>query len=379
MKLAVISSFPPKKCGIAEFNQDLMAELLPLLNPVELYSVAVNEGDDWVNGYPKDVVFQIRKNKREDYFQAAELINRTNPDIVLFQHQFALFGGFCGKFALDLINNINRPLICVVHTIPVRADAHKPINKREFFVRSAPKVDQFVVFTLDGKRKLTDYGITNEKISVIDHGAPDILAYEPSNIRRELGIAPDEFFIFSFGLLQKGKGLDYVIKAMPAVARRNLNCRLVIVATPLRGPENEEYFQELQALIATLNVGKYVLFKRGFLSKERLYAYINACDAGVLPYVYKSYISSGALSFFTAAAKPVITTRFAYASYLLSEDAAAFVPFKNSRAIGQAICRLATDKSYSASIQAKLMILRQSILWENIAKQYLRVIRKIIA
>src|SRR3989344_4515407 len=130
MKLCTISSFPPKHCGIAEFNHDLLEELLPILRPNKLISMAINKNDNYVNNYPQDVKFQIRKNIHPDYFKVAALINQENPDVVLLQHEFGLFGGYSGKYALDLIQNIDRPIICVLHTIPVKMDAHKPIAKK---------------------------------------------------------------------------------------------------------------------------------------------------------------------------------------------------------------------------------------------------------
>ena len=84
MKFCVISSFPPKHCGIAEFNQDLMVELLLLLSLAsQLVSVAINEGDEFINSYPVDVRFQIRKNYLTDYLKAADFINSIKPDVVL--------------------------------------------------------------------------------------------------------------------------------------------------------------------------------------------------------------------------------------------------------------------------------------------------------
>ena len=68
--------------------------------------------------------------------------------------------------------------------------------------------------------------------------------------------------------------------------------------------------------------------------------------------------SSGVLSFFVAAAKPVITTPFAYAASLLPKDFTTFVPVKNSQAITQAIERYMIDKVYYEAIRTKLFSLR---------------------
>lgn len=378
MKFCTISSFPPRHCGIAEFHQDLMAELLSLLPPGSLISVAINEGDSLVNNYPPDVKFQIRKSNRDDYFKAATFINQEKPDVVLLQHEFGLFGGYSGKYALDLIENIERPIICILHTIPIKTHAHKPIAKKNFFLKANPHVKKFIVIAPEGKTKLVSYGISPRKIQVISHGAPDILPYNRPNLRQELALPEKSFLVLIFGLVHYSKGIEYAILAMKELVRKKLNCQLLINCDPLRGKENEKYTFYLQSLIKKFHLSKNVFFRKEFLSKEKLYAYINASDIGILPYIHYSYISSGVLSFFVAAAKPIITTRFAYASYLLPKDSTSFVPFKNSRAISQAIYRLATDKSYYLAIKEKLMVLRQSILWENKAKEYLRVIKEMI-
>ena len=379
MKFCVISSFPPKHCGIAEFNQDLMVELLPLLSLPQLVSVAINEGDEFINSYPVDVRFQIRKNYLTDYLKAADFINSIKPDVVLLQHEFGLFGGYCGKYALDLIQNINKPIICILHTIPIKKYAHKPITKKIFFLGANPRVKKFIVIAPEGKTKLVSYGISPGKITIISHGAPDISTLKSFKLHQELNLTPNDFIVFSFGLLHPRKGLDYAILAMKDIARKKINCRLVIYALPLRGKDNEAYFLKLKSLIRTLHLEQHIFFKRAYLSKEQLYACINACDVGILPYTYKSYISSGVLSFFSAALKPVITTHFPYADYLLNQDSTYFVPNRNSRAITEGIIKYMTDKSFYQSVTANLLRLKPSILWKNKAKEYLQIINEVIS
>jgi len=378
MKLCTISSFPPKHCGIAEFNHDLLEELLPILRPNKLISMAINKNDNYVNNYPQDVKFQIRKNIHPDYFKVAALINQENPDVVLLQHEFGLFGGYSGKYALDLIQNIDRPIICVLHTIPVKMDAHKPIAKKNFFLKANPHVKKFIVIASEGKTKLVSYGISPEKIQVISHGAPDILSYNRPNLRQELALPEKSFLILIFGLVHHSKGIEYAIVAMKELVRKKLNCQLLINCDPLRGKENKKYIFYLQSLIKKFHLSKNVFFRKEFLSKEKLYAYINASDIGILPYIHKSYISSGVLSFFVAAAKPVITTPFAYAASLLPKDFTTFVPVKNSQAITQAIERYMIDKVYYEAIRTKLFSLRKSILWSQKAKEYLKVIQEVV-
>lgn len=379
MKLCVVSSFPPKHCGVAEFNHDLIEELMPLLPTTELVSVAINKDNKLVNNYSADVKFQIRRNVLQDFIGAAAFINQEKPDVVLLQHEFGLFGGGNGKYALDLIQNIKQPIICVLHTIPIKSDAHRPISKKFFFLKANPYIKKFIVITPEGKNKLVSYGISPEKIHVINHGAPDILAFKHPNLCQKLALPETAFLVLVFGLVHPSKGIEYAILAMKEVVKKKLNCQLLINCDPLREIENDQYIDYLQSLIKKNHLSKNVFFRKEYLSRKELYDYINVSDAGILPYVHKSYISSGVLSFFLAAAKPVITTRFSYAAYLLPKDSATFVSFRNSQAISQAIIKLATDRKYYSGIREKLIILRHSILWKYKAKEYLQVIKEVVA
>ena len=374
----MVSSFPPKHCGIAEFNHDLMEELLPLLLTTQLVSIAINKDNKLVNNYSADVKFQIRRNVQQDFIRAAAFINQEKPNIVLLQHEFGLFGGGNGKYAFDLIQNIKRPIICVLHTIPIKTDAHRPVARKFFFLKINPYIKKFIVITPEGKSKLVSFGISAGKIQVINHGAPDILAFNRFNLRQELALPEKAFLVLVFGLVHPSKGIEYAILAMKEAVKKKLNCQLLINCDPLREKENDKYISYLQLLIKKNNLSKNVFFRKEYLSRKELYDFINVSDVGILPYVHKSYISSGVLSFFLAAAKPVITTRFAYASYLLPENSTTFVSFRNSRAISQAIEKLATDRQYYDSIKAKLMVLRQSILWKYKAKEYLAVIKEMM-
>jgi glycosyltransferase involved in cell wall biosynthesis len=293
------------------------------------------------------------------------------------QHEFGLYGGFAGKYVLKFVEQIRKPIVCVAHTIPIRSDAHKPIAKRNFFLKSAPYIHKYITIMPDGADKLISYGIPEHKVVTIEHGAPDILSYSNKDLRKVLHLPEHNTIIFNFGLLHRRKGIVYAVEAMKYIKEKKLRATLLLITVPLRGAENIAYVEELKKVITSNNLTDYVMIKECYLNKEDLYKYINTADIAILPYIYKSYISSGPLSFFISALKPIITTPFAYASYMLTKESAYFVPYANSFAISKAIEDLILHRDKKTAIISHMKPIRESILWSNQVTKYYAVLKDV--
>jgi len=90
-KVVFISSFLPRKCGIATFTSDLAKNTAAAAKGgFEPLVVALRSGD---HKYEDPVKFEIRQNVKSDYICAADYINFSHVDVVSVQHEFGLFGG----------------------------------------------------------------------------------------------------------------------------------------------------------------------------------------------------------------------------------------------------------------------------------------------
>src|SRR4030043_62862 len=114
-KVVLISSFPPRKCGIATFTSDLIdSTALAANGEFEPLVVAMrSEG----NKYDDPVKFEIRQNVKSDYICAADYINFSHVDAVCVQHEFGLFGGEAGSYLSLLLNRLKAPVITTLHTV----------------------------------------------------------------------------------------------------------------------------------------------------------------------------------------------------------------------------------------------------------------------
>ena len=83
MKIAYISTYPPRECGIATFNHNLLSAIGydKTIVSEESYVVAMNDSEDLdAYEYPKEVKYQIRQENQKDYIRGADYINTSLAD-----------------------------------------------------------------------------------------------------------------------------------------------------------------------------------------------------------------------------------------------------------------------------------------------------------
>ncbi|MHC4145751.1 MAG: glycosyltransferase, partial [Planctomycetota bacterium] len=164
-KVVFISSFPPRKCGIATFTSDLVknasaaakGEFEPLL-------VAMRSED---HKYEDPVKFEIRQNVKSDYICAADYINLSHVDAVSIQHEFGLFGGDAGAYLSLLLDRLEAPIITTHHTV---LDDPSPAYHKSLVdvCRASHRV---ITMNERGVAMLRDvYGVPARKIKLIAHG-----------------------------------------------------------------------------------------------------------------------------------------------------------------------------------------------------------------
>jgi len=104
-RVVFISSFLPRKCGIATFTGDLIKNTAAAAkSEFEPLVVAMRLGDELK--YDDPVKFEIRQNVKSGYICAADYINFSHVDLVSVQHEFGLFGGEGGAYLSLLLNRL---------------------------------------------------------------------------------------------------------------------------------------------------------------------------------------------------------------------------------------------------------------------------------
>ena len=236
-----MGSYPPRECGIATFTKDLTSSIDKRFSPkIKTKILAVNKNGSNIYNYPKKVIFQISDNDIKDYIEMAKKINISRDiKLVCIQHEFGIFGGEYGDYLLTFLEIIEKPVIITFHSI-----VPNPNERLKKVVGAiAEKVGLIVVMTKKGIDILRkDYNLQTP-IKIIPHGIPNVSFEEQIKEKKNMGFG-DRIILSSFGLMNRGKGYEYVIEALPEIIKEYPKLLYLIVGEThpvIRKKEGEEY------------------------------------------------------------------------------------------------------------------------------------------
>jgi glycosyltransferase involved in cell wall biosynthesis len=365
--VAMLGNHAPRQCGIATFTTHLADAISHDSPDVDCFVLAMNDVGSH-HDYPARVRFEIAEADLASYRRAADFLNVNSVDVVSVQHEFGIFGGKGGSFALALLRELRMPIVTTLHTI---LDAPDP-DQRAVLGEILRLSERAVVMSAKGRAILeTVYGVAKDKIDLIPHGIPEVPLRSASKDR--LGIA-DKPVIFTFGLLSPDKGIDHVIDALPAIlARHPETIYLVVGATHphVKAAHGEAYRLELEARARRLGVEGSVMFHDRFVSEAELGEFLSAADIYITPYLKETQITSGTLAYAVGAGKAVISTPYWYASELLADERGILVPFRDAPAIANAVIGLLDDETKRRGYSERAAAFARDMKWPVVARRYM--------
>jgi glycosyltransferase involved in cell wall biosynthesis len=245
--------------------------------------------------------------------------------------------------------------------------------------RIAAKSASIVVIARLAIELLEKQGIVCKIVSVIPHGCPDIPLVPSEIVKASLGLK-DRFVLSTFGLISRGKGIEYAIRALPYVIDKEPRIIYLIIGEThpeVRKTEGENYRKKLMRLVEELHLEKHVRFHNRFLSKRELIKYLQATDVYLTPYISPNQISSGTLVYALGTGRAVISTPYFHAQEVLAEGQGLFCKFKDANSVAACIEKL-LDEDRRRAMQRKAYKYSRRFVWSNVAKQYLKLFRRII-
>jgi glycosyltransferase involved in cell wall biosynthesis len=365
----VIGTYPPRLCGIAAFTGDLCDALDAGCPGVTCFAVAVN---DTPTGYvyPPRVRFEIDEGDVSSYRRAAEFLNINDVDVVCVQHEYGIFGGPAGSHLLAMLRDLRMPVVTTPHTILREPD---PLQRRvlEELVQCSDRLVVMSQRAADLLREL--YGAPEAKIDIIPHGIPDVPFVDPNLYKGRLGLEGRQVLL-TFGLLSPNRGIEYAIRALPAILARYPNVVYIILGAThphVRRREGESYRLSLERLTQVGGVGQQVIFDNRFVSLGRLVQVIGAADIYITPYLNPAQIASGTLSYAVGAGKAVVSTPYLYAEELLADGRGVLVPFRNPQAIARRVIELFDHEAERHAMRKRAYLYGREMIWPVVARKYM--------
>lgn len=368
-----ISSYIPRKCGLATFTKDLTSALNDLNSESLAEIIAINAGEAELK-YPWEVKYKIYQQRLDSYYQAAEYVNQSSADVVCLEHEFGLFGGEQGEYIFAFLRNINKPIITTFHTILA-----EPNEMQRSILQRLGELSACVVAMIpDARERLErDYNIDRDKVVIIHHGVSNL--EKAQKCAKKSGWQDRKVLLLS-GLISKNKGIEYVIKALPKVVKEFPETLFVVAGQThpeILKRQGETYRRQLKKMINKLGLSRNVKFINKYLPLSELLVLYKNCDIYITPHTDPEQITSGTLAYALGMGKACISTPYPYAREMLSNHRGITVDFNSSEQIGEAILKIFRDPKLKADLEESAYSLGRKMRWPRVAERYLNLFRYI--
>lgn len=374
LRVLVLATFPPTRCGIATFSRDLVSALEESGNGLALeVAVAAIDREGLHFNRTDQIACTVNPDRPESYRSLANFVNRSNFDVVCLQHEYGLFGGDWGDNLLEFLRHCEKPVVSVCHTV-----MENPHPKAVMVLQQVARHSAALVVMANAATDMLEryYHIRGQNIAVIPHGVPQFRFTHRSTLKEQFGLLGKQV-IATFGLVSRGKGLEHMIKAMRHVLARYSDAVYLVVGQThpgVQAQEGESYRQQLQHLAEALPNPQAVQFVNRFVRQSEIGEYLQATDVYVTPYLGYNQITSGTLSFALAAGKAIVSTPYIHAIEALANGRGIIVPFHDEQVMAEAVIHLLSDRPLRETIEARAYNAARGWAWPAIGARYLQLL-----
>jgi glycosyltransferase involved in cell wall biosynthesis len=368
LRIAFVGTYPPRHCGIATFTRELAGGMSAANAQVQPLAVAVTD-ERGPYEYPQEVEYEIRQGTKGDYARAAELVNYKNVRWVSLQHEYGIYGGDDGAYILDFLSALRVPAAVTLHTV-----LDHPSESQRTIVQRMAKAAVLVVMSGVAQDLLARrYDVSGGRVHVIPHGIPDMPPREQESLKSRFGIAGHPMLL-TFGLLGPNKGIETVIRALPAAIAACPDLVYFVVGAThpaVLHQYGEAYRTTLEREAEKLGVRDHVVFRDQYVTSEELCRYLQAADIFVSPYLNEAQVTSGALSYAMGAGAAVISTPYWHAQELLADGRGCLFPFGDSARLADSITSLLGAPAELRRMRTQGYQYTRGFTWPRIGARYL--------
>ncbi len=377
--LVVVSSYPPRKCGIATFTEEALEFVRAHLpeRPIHIVSHLDGRGPQ---AHP--ILNQEDPNWPET---VSAYIQALHPYVVHLEHEYGLYAYRDPVTGAHDNNERFIQLLARLRAagIPTVVEAHtvhgRYTEAEERFLRQLVATCTTLILKCDYQRWRMEWNFHErpENVIVIPHGArPDKLSLDPEDCKRRLGLHElvGKPVLGLIGWIQTNKRWDLILDRWEDLRRDVLEQTgqewMLLCAGNMRDPNDTAFFQMCRAKAQELErrgMARYVEFD----PRGDLYYEIMACfDAVALPSLDET--QSGTLARIFALGKPYITSAPLEGLTSQTVESEAGLLFSTDATLRRGLLRLMTNAHLRAELSANARdYLAQVVNWNVVAERYL--------
>jgi glycosyltransferase involved in cell wall biosynthesis len=377
-EILIISSFPPRECGIATYSQDLIIALENKFKETFTIKVCPIETESEQFSYSNQAKYTLNIDHPKSFIRLAETIDEDDDiKVIMIQHEFGLFHDKMGDF-IQFLNIIIKPVSLVFHTVLPNPD--KTLKSK---VRQIVEVcESIVVMTNSSAQILVDeYDVEPQKITVIPHGTHLVAHADKILLREKYGLN-NRKILSTFGLLSSGKGIETTLRAMPSIIEKNPDILFLIIGKThpnVVKQEGEAYRETLEKLIENLNISNNVKFINEFLPLPVLLEFLQLTDVYLFTSNNPDQAVSGTFSYAISCGCAIISTPIPHAQEVLENGAGIIIEFGDSPQLGIEVNNLFQHEILRAKISSNGLHKIAPTAWENSAIAHAKLFNDLLA
>ena len=375
-EILVVTSYPPRECGIATYSQDLINALNNKFRDSLSIKVCALESNGTTYPYPKEAKYTLKTWLGEDFENLALTINEDKGiNVVLIQHEFGFFYKQEQAF-LKFLYRLSKPVVIVFHTVLPHPDERLKL----IVTNIAGVCRSIVVMTrISADILINDYDVSPEKISMIAHGTHLVPHLRKKFLKTKYGLKGRKV-LTTFGLLSAGKSIETTLEALPAIIKTNPDVIFLIIGKThpeVVKEEGERYREMLEQKVQQYGLQDHVVFLNYFVPLPDLLDYLQLTDIYLFTTNDPNQAVSGTFVYAMSCACPIISTPIPHAREFLTEDTGMIFDFGNSQQLANGVLRLLNDEALRKNISTNTLEKIVSTAWENSAVAHAMLFEKI--
>jgi len=377
-KIIFVSTFPPKKCGIASFTRDLInavnnatsGELI-----IETYALD-KEKNSALYKYP--VTGIMNSYNLDSCIETAEKINNDNDiKLICIEHEFGLYGGELGEYLLGFLSMLEKPFIIRFHTMLSHPSA-KMLN----LVRAiALLASEIIVMTKHSAHVIKEeYGVSADKIIIIPHGTHAISAADKHELKIKYNLS-NNHVLTTFGLLSPNKGIEKGILAMKEISIAFPEAVYVVVGQThpnLLEQEGEKYRDYLQQLIDDFGLQENVRLINEYVPTKKLMEYLALTDIYLFTSKDPEQAVSGTFLYAMSAGCPIISNSFVLAKEMLDKDTGVILTSGSESELAAHAIRILQDPQLRNQMSNNALLKTRSTSWKKVGENHATLFSEIL-